>query len=211
MTRASVTACAIGIVVGTGVAVATNLGGDEKTGPISGRPDARVLTRSCKSRVESRPLPDPGVHDVVVGPITFYALADARLMDRDDFESNRVRRHGYPPFKTVTTVRRNAQVTVSVARNADSRLALTYDPSRWDEGFRRLADHPKSVHFEACPEEGRRSRDHSGRYRALAFNGGFLPARPGCVTIQVTVGGGAGATRRVGFATGKRRCASGPP
>ena len=124
-------------------------------------PRTGVATRSVRGR---SPSSDQTIRAVVV----FIARCGTR--DKKPL----------PAQKVLVLVSSGATATVAVHLPERHRFALLYDPSQFGRRSHRVSDGEWKVTFHAC-------RWHETDKLKPAFNGGFIVAGPGCLSVDVLV------------------------
>lgn len=122
-------------------------------------------------------------HDAIgAGPVAFVQAK--RFVDWSSSSLAAVpgTRNRYRAQKVLVLVSSGATATVVVPRSERHRFALLYDPSLFARRSHRVSDGERRVTFHAC-------RWHKTDKLKPAFNGGFIVAGPGCVSVDVLVKG----------------------
>jgi hypothetical protein len=163
-----------------------------------------TFTRDCESRVEGGTLKPNARTDVIAGPLILYGLRDAARIPAPMLRGRRGR---FRPWKAVTEVAHDHEVTLAIPPRFRKRVALLY---RFGGGTRlgyKLSEGDPAVRFKPCaPNEPRRSGRGTVGPRTQ-FNGGFVVAGPTCVELHVAMAGRVrDIRRRVSFGTHRRRC-----
>jgi hypothetical protein len=165
---------------------------------------AVTFTRGCESRVEGGSLsPNPG-RDVIAGPLILYGLREAAREPRSSFRE----RHGrFQPWKAVTEVASDGEVTLRIPSRYRKRVSLLYRFGRGSQFGYRLSEGDFAVRFKPCPPDEPRRSGHGTVGPRTQFNGGFVVAGPLCVELRVAVRGeGRDIRRHVSFGTRRQRC-----
>jgi hypothetical protein len=157
----------------------------------------RTYTRPCDDSVYGDLGKGWRADSVTVGPL---ALVGARAYRDDPPKRFRKRRNGYRSQKILAVVENGRNVSLKVPRRQRKHIALSYDPSHFDEQDMRIREADYLVVFDACRN---RAENPFGKKRAQ-FNGGFVVAGARCARLNVLRRG-----RRIGRAVvsfGKGRC-----
>ncbi len=101
--------------------------------------------------------------------------------------------------KAGAIVRADTRATTVIGRRARRWVSLSYATRRLTD----VADGDPAVRFDACPRDEPAFSYDGPVGPATGFAGGFILSRPGCVPLEVRVGGRRRARANVPFGVGR--------
>lgn len=148
-------------------------GASNTAAPVGGPPPVRTCDTSQGGSV-----PRSTSSIFSAGRLKLFTFINPRTLGEDRFSPKQPGAGLYRPIKVLVIIAPGADVTLSVPKSEQRRVALWYPPM-FRPGWRKIADADSAVTFRACP----------GESTSTQFGGGMLIARRSCVTLLVNTDG----------------------